>query len=76
MEKFTDSSNDRIKLGDVVLFDEGRQIGIDGAVEAVFVYNLYYQAYGFSVDSGGFLPYKLIKQEGISFFKIGVTPQS
>jgi len=68
--KHTDSSNTAIRLGDIVLFDDGEKIGLEGAVEGVFVYNMYYKQYGFSLDSGMFISYELAKHHEVSFFKV------
>lgn len=68
--KHTDSANVAINLGDIVLFDNGEQIGLDGASEGVFIYNLCFKQYGFSMDEGLFIPYELAKHHGVSFFKV------
>ena len=68
--KHTDSANVAINLGDIVLFDNGEQIGLDGAAEGVFVYNMYFQQHGFSITQQIFVPYELVKHHGVSFFKV------
>ena len=68
---FTDTAKKRIKLGDNVLFDEPQALGFEGAMEEVFVYNMYFKQHGFSFDGDAFLPYDLVKHAEVSFYKLG-----